>query len=75
MLDQFSREILDFERGWWQLPGPKDQMITVRFGCSAADYYRHLVALIDHGPARDYDPLTVRRIQKIRNSAIQASRS
>ncbi len=68
MLDQFSREILDFERSWWQLPGPKDEMITVRFGCSAAAYYRHLVALIDQAQARAYDPLTVHRLRKIRDS-------
>jgi len=73
MLDQFSREILDFERIWWLLPGPKDEMIAERLGCSAADYYDHLLSLLDHAPARDYDPLTIHRLRRIRASANRAS--
>ena len=73
MLDQFSREILDFERNWWLLPGPKDEMIADRFGCSASDYYDHLRSLLDHPPARDYDPLTIHRLRRVRDSSNTAS--
>jgi Protein of unknown function (DUF3263) len=73
MLDQFSREILDFERNWWLLPGPKDELIADRLGCSAADYYNHLLSLLDQAPARDYDPLTIHRLRRIRGSTNRAS--
>lgn len=69
MLDQFSRAILDFERGWWRLPGPKDELVGAELGCSATDYYQHLLALLDDPEARDYDPLTVLRLRRLRESA------
>ncbi|MDP3983604.1 MAG: DUF3263 domain-containing protein [Acidimicrobiia bacterium] len=75
MLEQFSRAILDFERGWWKLPGPKDELILLELGCSAADYYRHLLTLLDDRWARDYDPLTIHRLRRIRDSATRASGS
>ena len=70
MLDQFSRALLDFERGWWQLPGPKDEMILERLGCSSADYYRALVTLLDNPEAHRYDPLTVLRLRRMRENAL-----
>jgi hypothetical protein len=69
MLDQFSRAIIDFERGWWLLPGPKDEMIGVRLGCSSAEYYRVLVGLLEDPAACRYDPLTVRRLRRLRENA------
>jgi len=70
MLDQFSRALLDFERGWWQLPGPKDEMISESLGCSSADYYRALVTLLDSPEAHRYDPLTVLRLRRMRENAL-----
>ena len=69
MLDQFSRTLLDFERGWWQLPGPKDELIPASLGCSSAEYYRVLVTLLDDPAAHRYDPLTVRRLRRMRDIA------
>lgn len=69
MLDQFSRALLDFERGWWLLPGPKDEMIFERLGCSSAEYYRALVRLLEDPAAQRYDPLTVRRLRRMRENA------
>ena len=70
MLDQFSRALLDFERGWWHLPGPKDEMIFERLGCSSAEYYRALVSLLEDPAAQRYDPLTVRRLRRMRENAL-----
>jgi hypothetical protein len=70
MLDQFSRALLDFERGWWQLPGPKDEMILASLGCSSAEYYRALVTLLDDPEAHRYDPLTVLRLRRMRENAL-----
>ncbi|HKX75627.1 MAG TPA: DUF3263 domain-containing protein [Acidimicrobiia bacterium] len=69
MLDQFSRAVLDFERGWWKLPGPKDEMIHSELGCTSADFYRHLLALLDDPQAFSYDPLTVGRLRRLRAAA------
>lgn len=68
-LDQFSRAVLDFERGWWQQPGPKDELIGRALGCSSAYYYSVLVRLLDDPAALRYDPLTVRRLRRVREAA------
>lgn len=62
MLGSEERAILDFERGWWTLPGPKDQMIEFVLGLPAADYYERLLNLVHSTEAMRYDPLTVRRV-------------
>lgn len=65
-LDERSRGILDFERGWWQGPGPKDRAIRARFGHSPARYYHLLDRLIDSPDAMAYDPMLVKRLRRLR---------
>lgn len=65
--DQRSRDILDFERGWWREPGPKERAIRERFGLSAARYYQLLNRLIDSPEALRYDPMLVRRLRRLRS--------
>jgi hypothetical protein len=65
-LDERSRAILDFERGWWQGPGPKDRAIRARFGHSPARYYRLLNHLIDSPDAMAFDPMLVKRLRRLR---------
>lgn len=74
MLTSMQRNLLDFERCWWQLPGPKDRDIRVAFGFGPARYYRLLKQLIDDPAALAYDPLTVRRLRRIRARAQDAAR-
>ena len=64
-----EREMLDFEREWWQLPGRKASEIRVRFAMSSSSYYRALHALLDQPEALDYDPLTVKRLLRRREQA------
>jgi hypothetical protein len=59
--------ILDFEREWWMLPGPKDAAIRERFDLSSSSYYRALSALIEDPAALRYDPLTVKRLRRQRD--------
>lgn len=66
-LSSRDRKILDFERSWWQSPGPKEQAIRSRFGFSPTQYYRRLAALLDDPEASRYDPLTVKRLQRGRD--------
>jgi len=70
MLDQFSRAVLEFESGWWLLPGPKDEMIGESLRCSSAEYYRALVALLENPAALRYDPLTVLRVRRFRENGL-----
>jgi Protein of unknown function (DUF3263) len=62
MLSGEDRSILEFERGWWQEPGPKDQAIEVRLGLSASAYYEHLIRIVSLPEATRLDPLTVARV-------------
>ena len=63
-----DRAILDFERGWWQLPGSKESEIRARLGMSGSRYYRRLGELIDDPVAFAYDPLTVKRLRRTRDA-------
>lgn len=65
-LDTRSRDILDFERGWWKEPGSKERAIRERFGLSAARYYQLLNRLIDSPEALRYDPMLVKRLRRLR---------
>lgn len=65
-LDERSRAILDFERGWWKSRGKKERAIRERFHLSAARYYQLLNRLIDSPEALRYDPMLVKRLQRLR---------
>jgi len=61
-----SRDILDFERGWWLHPGPKERAIRERFGFSPARYHQLLNRVVDLPEALTYDPMVVRRLRRLR---------
>jgi len=65
-LSDRDRAILDFERSWWALDGPKEAAIRERLGLSPARYYQVLGALLDSADAEAYDPLVVRRLRRLR---------
>jgi hypothetical protein len=62
-----DRAILDFERTWRQQPGPKEVAIREHFEISPSRYYTLLSALLEDDDALSYDPLTVKRAQRVRN--------
>ena len=66
-LSEREMAILDFERAWWTFDHPKDTMIRERFQCSAGDYYQELNQVLQHPEALAYDPLVVRRLQRLRD--------
>lgn len=68
MLSSRERRVLDFERAWWKLPGPKDRDIREHLGFSATTYYQVLRDVVDRPCALEYDPLTVRRVRRLRAS-------
>ncbi len=59
-------EMLAFERGRWLHPGLKEQQIRSQFGVGPVVYYQKLNRLIDDEAAMQVDPVTVRRLQRIR---------
>lgn len=61
-----DRLILDFEQGWWLLPGAKEDAIRSQLAMSPSSYYRALAELIERPEALAYDPLLVRRIRRTR---------
>lgn len=61
-----DRAILDFERGWWQIPSPKGAAIRACLDLSPTRYYQLLNDLLDEPAAADYDPLVVRRLRRAR---------
>jgi hypothetical protein len=71
-LDDRDRALLDFERTWWKLDGPKERAIRDRFGLSAARYYQVLNKLIDEPEALAYDPMLVRRLRRLRTARRKA---
>ena len=71
-LSERDRALLDFERSWWQLTGPKEAAIRDRLSMSSTRYYRLLGELIDQPAALVYDPLTVKRLRRHRHTRRRA---
>ena len=69
MLGESDSAVLDFESSWWLHPGPKDRAIRDHLGISAASYYQALRRLLDDPEAMQHDPLTVKRLQRVRMDA------
>ncbi len=65
MLTALEMALIDFERWWWKLPGPKHRDLQVAFGFDAAEYYERLRYLIDEPSALAYDPLTILRLRRM----------
>ena len=69
-----SREqrILAFERKWWTHAGVKEEAIRAEFGLPAARYYQLLNAALDLPEAIIFDPMLVRRLQRLRDARTDA---
>jgi Protein of unknown function (DUF3263) len=73
-LPERDQRVLEFERQWWKFAGAKEQAIREQFDMSATRYYQVLNALIDHPAALAFDPMLVKRLQRMR-AARQRARS
>lgn len=74
MLTDTETEMLEFERAWWKHAGARDTAIRDRFGLTPTRYFQVLNALIDRPEALAADPLTVKRLLRLRD-ARRAQRS
>lgn len=61
-----DRRILAFESQWWKLEGSKEQAIRDEFGFSPTRYYQLLNGLVDRPEALAFDPMTVKRVRRLR---------
>ena len=69
MLTERDHKVLEFESSWWTYPGPKDRAIREYLDMSATRYYQILRRLVDDPAAEAQNPLTVRRLRRLRSAA------
>lgn len=69
-LTDVQHRMLAFERQWFARPGSREQAILTDFGMTPTRYTQQLNALIDQPAALAADPITVRRLQRIRDKRI-----
>jgi hypothetical protein len=67
-----DESVLVFERQWWKHAGAKEEAIRAQFGLSAARYYQVLNAVLDEPAAVVFDPMLVKRLQRIRDARREA---
>jgi hypothetical protein len=71
-LTEAELTILTLERHTWRYRGAKEQAVRDRLGISVTAYYQALNALLDTEAALAADPLTVRRLRRVRESRVRA---
>lgn len=62
-----QREMLDFERTWWQSDEPRDEAIDARFDLSVDEYYEELMRVLEMPAAMAHDAMVVRRFHRRRS--------
>lgn len=71
-LSDRDRRVLDFEREWTASDGDKEDAIRSQFGLSVARYYQVLGAILSSSAALAYDPMLVKRLQRVRDARASA---
>jgi hypothetical protein len=61
-----DREILAFERRWWQHAGAKEEAIRRELGLRPADYYQALSRLLDDPAALNAEPALIDQLRRLR---------
>ena len=67
-LSDRDRSILEFERMHWRHRGRKGTAVLTIFGMSWVRYVQVLHAILDQPAAEVYDPVTVRRLRRLREA-------
>jgi hypothetical protein len=71
-LPEREQRILVFERQCWAHAGAKEAAIRAEFDLPAARYYQLLTAALDRPEAILFDPMLVRRLQRLRDARSDA---
>lgn len=67
-LNDTEKNMLRLEAGWFKYAGAKDQQIGELFHLTPTAYYAALNRLIDRPEAEKWDPMTVRRLRRLREA-------
>jgi len=67
LLTDRDRKMLAFESQWFRYAGAKEDAIRREFDMSATRYYQILNALIDRPEALAAEPMTVKRLRRLRD--------
>lgn len=70
MLTDEQVSILEFERRPWRSAAAKEETALRDLGLTPTRYYARLNALLDSPAALAYDPLLIRRLQRLRDRGI-----
>jgi hypothetical protein len=65
-LTDLERDLLAFEHLTWRHAGSRDTAIRERFDMTPTRYHQLLNALIDRPAALAHDPVTVKRLRRLR---------
>ena len=67
-LTPFEESLLEFERWSWRNRGARDEAVLQLFGLSWPRHVQLVQTLIDRPEAEEYDPVTVRRLRRLRDA-------
>jgi len=67
MLTDTEARMLDLEASWWKYAGAKEAHILAAFDMTATRYYQVLSRLIERPEALAAQPMTVRRLLRLRD--------
>lgn len=67
MLSDRDLTILNLESQWWRYEGAKTTAIRERLNLTPVRYYQALNHLIDQPAAMAHAPMTVKRLQRLRD--------
>lgn len=70
-LSSRDRRILDFEGSWWLRTDAKDAAIREHLGMSSTRYYQAVRRLMAASAAREYAPLTVHRLHRMKRVRLE----
>lgn len=74
-LSERDERILRFEQEWPSIGGDKEEAIRSQFGLSSARYYQVLGGLLSDPAALAYDPMLIKRLQRLREARARARSS
>jgi hypothetical protein len=74
-LSDLEVRVLAFEHRWWRHRGAKEQAMKDELDLSATRYYQLLNAIIDKPAALVHDPVTVKRLTRLRATGRRARRA
>lgn len=75
MLNDRDRQTLQLEEVHWRFPAAKEARVMELFGETPTRFYQRLNALLDNPDALAEYPVTVRRLQRLREARRRARRS